>query len=409
MLNPHAVEFSFASAAPEESKKPALPAQDENNLTMLFRIFPDLDDQDLFALYCLNDNDLMRTVESLVYAEPEEEEDYPDPSTVVCKYFLAGQCLVKNCEFMHSKNDRSAICKFWLKGYCMRGSECIFLHSLDEVVPVAVPEPVPEVVRPVPIYREPIVPDKSRYLVVNEDELNLAARMKLDSLRQEFSRAPPKAVFRAFAESGCELRGAREKLTMRFGAGSSPAPIMLPKNPVAPVYQHKPRIDAKISDAPQLGTGSQVDKLYKNAREEAEMHCRARNTLLMRATQAYLAGDGALAKELSRQGREHAEQAEALHADAAESIFESRNRKLRELVGSGDVLDLHGLHPEEASIRLWQALDNPTGSSLCVVTGTGRHTSQGESRLRRAIRADLVKSVYRFEEVREGGAFKVLF
>lgn len=33
----------------------------------------------------------------------------------VCKYFLAGKCLVKNCPFKHT-ND--VLCKFFLNGFC---------------------------------------------------------------------------------------------------------------------------------------------------------------------------------------------------------------------------------------------------------------------------------------------------
>ena len=47
----------------------------------------------------------------------------------------------------------------------------------------------------------------------------------------------------------------------------------------------------------------------------------------MQATQAFLAGDKALAKELGGKGRWHADQMQAAHASASESIFKQRNAR----------------------------------------------------------------------------------
>jgi hypothetical protein len=45
------------------------------------------------------------------------------------------------------------------------------------------------------------------------------------------------------------------------------------------------------------------------------------------ATQAYLAGNKALAKELGAKGRWHAEQMSAAHTSASEAIFRQRNSR----------------------------------------------------------------------------------
>ena len=47
--------------------------------------------------------------------------------------------------------------------------------------------------------------------------------------------------------------------------------------------------------------------------------------LCCQATQAYLAGNKALAKELGAKGRAHAEKMQAAHAVASEAIFRERN------------------------------------------------------------------------------------
>ena len=46
---------------------------------------------------------------------------------------------------------------------------------------------------------------------------------------------------------------------------------------------------------------------------------------MVQATQAFLAGDKSLAKELGAKGRQHAQQMQAAHASASEAIFMQRN------------------------------------------------------------------------------------
>ena len=49
----------------------------------------------------------------------------------------------------------------------------------------------------------------------------------------------------------------------------------------------------------------------------------------LQATQAYLAGNKAAAKELGAKGREHSEQMKKAHAAASENIFQQRNSRLQ--------------------------------------------------------------------------------
>lgn len=68
-----------------------------------------------------------------------------DITQPVCKYYLQGSCLVRNCPYRHTsagmkcrltttENDLSVVivvCKYWLQGYCSRGDSCVYLHALD--------------------------------------------------------------------------------------------------------------------------------------------------------------------------------------------------------------------------------------------------------------------------------------
>lgn len=100
----------------------------------------------------------------------------------------------------------------------------------------------------------------------------------------------------------------------------------------------------------------------------------------VQATQAYLAGNRALAKELGAKGRWHGEQMHAAHASAAADIFARRNTAAAASIGGGSggmqTVDLHGLHVTEALDVLEEMLLRLQGSGarrLRVVVGVGSH------------------------------------
>ncbi|DBA92550.1 TPA: hypothetical protein ACH3X1_002776 [Trebouxia sp. C0004] len=81
------------------------------------------------------------------------------------------------------------------------------------------------------------------------------------------------------------------------------------------------------SKVPWVETGAAVSGQYADAREEARDHARLRNMYFQQATQAYLVGNKALAKELGAKGRHHSDEMKAAHAAASESIFQQRNMR----------------------------------------------------------------------------------
>eukprot|EP01120_Amphizonella_sp_Union-15-10_P010209 TRINITY_DN4064_c0_g1_i1.p1 TRINITY_DN4064_c0_g1~~TRINITY_DN4064_c0_g1_i1.p1 ORF type:complete len:179 (-),score=9.21 TRINITY_DN4064_c0_g1_i1:34-570(-) len=50
----------------------------------------------------------------------------------ICKFFLKGSCMKGNdCTYRHSRAERSVVCKHWLRGQCRKGNLCEFLHRYD--------------------------------------------------------------------------------------------------------------------------------------------------------------------------------------------------------------------------------------------------------------------------------------
>ena len=159
------------------------------------------------------------------------------------------------------------------------------------------------------------------------------------------------------------------------------------------------------SSQPWVDTGEAVSHLYATTREDAKGHLRARNVCFQQATQAYLSGNKALAKDLSRKGREHARLMAAAHANAAETIFRERNTGVG---GNGPrMFDLHGLHVQEAIAALHRELGECAargGGVAHVLVGTGHHTkgSRTPSRLPAAVAEYLAHKRVRFWEPQAG-------
>ena len=92
-------------------------------------------------------------------------------------------------------------------------------------------------------------------------------------------------------------------------------------------------------------------EMFDGLREEASAHARMRNLHFRLATAAYNSGNGALAKQHSRVGREHDAEMRRLNKQAAEATFQARNKHFYQMRTGQlveNVVDLHGLLPSEA-------------------------------------------------------------
>lgn len=132
--------------------------------------------------------------------------------------------------------------------------------------------------------------------------------------------------------------------------------------------------------------------------------------VLPQATQAFLAGHKALAKELGATGRWHGEQMQLAHDAAAARLFAQRNAAALQGSGAGSgsggvpTVDLHGLHVAEAlDIIDWMVAEQRRRRSrrLRVVVGVGQH-GHGGGRLPAAVRRHLEQQGLPFSETYEG-------
>ncbi|NXY44439.1 N4BP2 protein, partial [Ceuthmochares aereus] len=127
---------------------------------------------------------------------------------------------------------------------------------------------------------------------------------------------------------------------------------------------------------------------YEDLRAEAFCHQQKRQECLKKAGEAHRMGMKPVAAFYAHQGRLHEQKMKEANHAAAVQIFEKVNTSLLPM----NVLDLHGLHVDEAVNHLSRVLQEKseeyqqTGGKpyLCVITGRGSHSQGGVARIRPA-------------------------
>ncbi|KNG81147.1 smr family protein [Aspergillus nomiae NRRL 13137] len=116
---------------------------------------------------------------------------------------------------------------------------------------------------------------------------------------------------------------------------------------------------------------AEYDRLRGLAREEAQK----RNSCFQRSQEAYSEGDGAMAKELSEQGKAHGRKMAEYNKQASEFIFRENNAEGRV---EPDTIDLHGQFVEEAEEILEERIKYARQhgqTHLHVIVGKGNHSA----------------------------------
>ncbi|XP_010215226.1 PREDICTED: NEDD4-binding protein 2 [Tinamus guttatus] len=145
---------------------------------------------------------------------------------------------------------------------------------------------------------------------------------------------------------------------------------------------------------------------YDDFRAEAFLHQQKRQEYLKKAGEAYRMGMKPVAAFYAQQGRLHEQKMKEANHAAAMQIFEKANTSLLPM----NVLDLHGLHVDEAVNELSRVLQEKseeyqqTGGKpyLYVITGRGSHSQGGVARIKPAAIRYLTSHNFRFTEIKSG-------
>ncbi|XP_013373553.1 PREDICTED: NEDD4-binding protein 2 isoform X2 [Chinchilla lanigera] len=145
---------------------------------------------------------------------------------------------------------------------------------------------------------------------------------------------------------------------------------------------------------------------YDDYRAEALLHQQRRMECYGKAKEAYRVGKKHVATFYAQQGSLHERRMKEAHHLAAVEIFETVNASLL----PQNVLDLHGLHVDEAIKHLMTVLQQKTEELkqnggkpyLSVITGRGNHSQGGVARIKPAVIKYLTSHSFRFSEIKPG-------
>ncbi|KAM9314231.1 NEDD4-binding protein 2 isoform 2-T2 [Pholidichthys leucotaenia] len=148
------------------------------------------------------------------------------------------------------------------------------------------------------------------------------------------------------------------------------------------------------------------DPEYEDFRAEASLQRRRQLESFTKAAEAYQQGHKEVASFYAQQGHLHGQRMHEANQRAAAQIFERVNASLL----PKNILDLHGLHVDEALEHLAQVLQDKTTEceqglcrpQLSIITGRGNHSQGGVARIRPAVIDYLSNKHYRFTEPKSG-------
>ncbi|KAA6417051.1 MAG: hypothetical protein FRX49_12993 [Trebouxia sp. A1-2] len=145
---------------------------------------------------------------------------------------------------------------------------------------------------------------------------------------------------------------------------------------------------------------SRTKSLADQERQALGLHSQARDTYFAAAQVAFEKGNREAAQELTGKGKEHAHLAKEARQRANQAAYDSCNVS----VTNRFKVDLHGLHVEEALQVLEQhllslgGLGCPGGILLQVITGIGKHSTNGRPKILPAVIRYLSDAGHRFSE-----------
>ena len=300
------------------------------------------------------------------------------PGAPPCKFFLMGQCRRADCAFGHDREN--ALCRYWLRGACAIGSDCMFLHGLPRYALDAVRRADP----PEKGFRRADPPDPPR------DAASWPSLPRPEAFPALPAGAPPPRE-----DPQDAARDIAARLFHSRPAPRAAAPAAAPRAAAAPARVGKARLGSRELEGLWVEGGSGVAASYAANREAAKQLAIRRNAQFARATSAFRAGKKAEAKRLGAEGRRLDALMRREAGEAGQRIFRERNKEER-VFGRG-VVDLHGLHKDEATGVLEELLPRMRDRGLelaTVVTGTGSHTlgpQKGRARLLPGLQAALAE------------------
>jgi len=209
--------------------------------------------------------------------------------------------------FIYSHDLERALCRFWLRGTCAKQDQCEFLHHLPKDVDVS---SVTSALTRTSLNNNPSArtasPPPDEFPALGFESAAPRTRKGYGSRDGHWQHDPGRTRFSAAVKKAPLPQVPADRTTVSrqlISSNSSVDNLHIRTSIVAP--KPSPRIKLRAPALlPTLPTGESVNALYMSYRSRALQLGAARNACLSRAADAWRRGDGAAAKQFSREGHD---------------------------------------------------------------------------------------------------------
>ncbi|VBB88610.1 Conserved hypothetical protein [Yarrowia lipolytica] len=342
---------------------------------------------------------------------------------VLCKYFVQfGECLRADCRYSHDLTSR--VCRFWVRGACLNGETCAFLHSFPET------ESTPEPTKPLENFSKPMLDSL-------EDFPTLGGASGTASDTKSKKREKPGSKWAAVASSNDTQTVAEKpkkrfdfskvKPTESFVPGTAGVPSFVPKaftptapsfTPTAPsftpakispakgpaarmaVQKHNPLTLLRPEFTPWVENPHQLDEPiqeYLQLRKESRKHIEMRNKYLNLSADNWHMNRPDAAKIYSNKGQKHQQELIAASRKASDILYNYRD-------DLGEIFcDLHGLELDTSVMHLENILlgveeqYRKNKKLVYAISGVGYHVVSKTDMLTKEVKAWLDEWGYEYK------------
>jgi hypothetical protein len=295
----------------------------------------------------------------------------------VCRYFLAGECRRADCRFSHDLNR--AVCRFWMKGQCLNGDGCSFLHDMSIVdkltnrlssISTSSHLQGPNAARSAHVDTPPndefpelgLAPTgpkaqrgKGLATTPGSSNANDPSRTRWAQALQKRANTPIALLQQQTEDGQGKIGGGGGGISR--GTPTGPKGLLTSKHRggVGNAMASRIPLHAPLL-LPTLSTGKDASLSYTAYREVATSLSERRNKMLAKAAEAWKRGDGAEARKWSREGQNVNKKLEDESRVASRDLIRQRHEEIQrklfdDVGGSKGLLDPS---TEEKGSRKWR-------------------------------------------------------